>query len=195
MEAGRFVVHGSHDADRLPDGKVALLVEASMAFGTGHHGTTLGCLLALDRLLEEGARGPVLDLGCGTAVLAMAAARTMGGTVIASDIDAVAVEVARANVAAGGLEGAVECLEADGADHPRIAEAAPYGLVFANILMPPLLALAPEIARLLAGDGRAVLSGLLNEQADAVAARYAEAGLPERRREVIGDWTTLTLGR
>jgi ribosomal protein L11 methyltransferase len=195
VEAGRFVVHGSHDTDRLLVGKVALLVEASMAFGTGHHGTTRGCLLALDRLLDEGVRGPVLDLGCGTAVLAMAAARTLGGTVIASDIDAVAVEVARANVAAGGLEGAVECLEADGTDHPRIAEAAPYGLVFANILLPPLLALAPEIARLLAGDGRAVLSGLLNEQAETVVARYAALGLPERRREIIGDWTTLTLGR
>lgn len=195
MEAGRFVVHGAHDADRLSEGRVALLVEASMAFGTGHHGTTRGCLLALDRLLDEGVHGPVLDLGCGTAVLAMAAARTLGGTVIASDIDPVALEVARANVAAAGLEGAVECLEADGARHPRIEEAAPYGLVFANILLPPLLALAPEIARLLAADGRAVLSGLLNEQADAVAERYAALGLPERRREVIGEWTTLTLGR
>ena len=193
--AGRFVVHGAHDADRLPEGRVPLLIEASMAFGTGHHGTTAGCLRALDRLLDEGASGPVLDLGCGTAVLAMAAARTVGGTVIASDIDPVAVEVARANVAANGLDGAVECLEAAGADHPRIASAAPYGVVMANILMAPLISLAPDVARLLAPDGLAILSGLLNEQADEVAARYREAGLAERRREVLGDWTTLTLGR
>ena len=193
--AGRFVVHGAHDADRLPEGRVPLLIEASMAFGTGHHGTTAGCLRALDRLLDEGVSGPVLDLGCGTAVLAMAAARTLGGAVIASDVDPVAVEVACANVAANELDGAVECLEAAGADHPRIAGAAPYGLILANILMAPLIALAPDVARLAAPGGRVVLSGLLNEQAGEVAARYAERGLAERRREVLGDWTTLILAR
>ncbi len=195
VEAGRFVVHGSHDADRLPPGRVALLIEASMAFGTGHHGTTAGCLRALDRLLHEGVRGPVLDLGCGTAVLAMAAARTMGGTVIASDIDPVAVEVAKANVEANGLAGAVECLEAEGASHPRIAAAAPYGLILANILMGPLLTLAPDMARLAAPGGHVVLSGLLNEQAEEVATAYAAQGLPESRRGILGDWTTLTLAK
>ena len=193
--AGRFVVHGSHDADRLPEGLVPLLIEASMAFGTGHHGTTAGCLRALDRLLEEGVAGPVLDLGCGTAVLAMAAARSLGGIVIASDIDPVAVEVAQANVEANALAGAVECLEAEGAAHSRIGAPAPYGLIFANILMAPLLALAPDVARLAAPGARVVLSGLLNEQAPEVAARYAAAGLPEISREVIGDWTTLVLER
>ena len=200
--AGRFVVHGAHDAHRLPEDRIPLLIEASMAFGTGHHGTTAGCLRALDRLLDEGARdggnalrGPVLDLGCGTAVLAMAAARTLGGTVVASDIDPVAIEVARANVEANGLAGAVECLEAEGADHPRIADAAPYGLIFANILMGPLLALAPDVARLSARGACVVLSGLLNEQADEVAAAYAAQGLPETGRDVSGDWTTLTLTR
>ena len=195
VEAGRFVVHGAHDADRLPSGRIALLIEASMAFGTGHHGTTAGCLRALDRLLDEDGRGPVLDLGCGTAVLAMAAARTMGGPVIASDIDPVAVEVARANVEANGLADAVECLEAEGADHPRIVQAAPYGLILANILMAPLVALAPDVARLVAPGGHVVLSGLLNEQATEVAAAYAAQNLPETRREVLGDWTTLTLTR
>jgi ribosomal protein L11 methyltransferase len=195
VEAGRFVVHGAHDADRLPEGRVALLIEASMAFGTGHHGTTLGCLLAFDRLLEEDVRGPVLDLGCGTAVLAMAAARTLGGTVLASDVDPVAVEVARANVAANGLSGAVACLEADGVADPRIAEPAPYGLVFANILLGPLLALAPGIAALVAEDGCVVLSGLLWEQAEDAARRYASLGLVERRRDRRGDWATLTLAR
>ena len=195
VEAGRFVVHGSHDAARIDPGRIGLLIEASMAFGTGHHGTTLGCLRALDRLLDEGVAGPVLDLGCGTAVLAMAAARTLGGVVLASDIDAVAVEVARANVAANGLVGAVECLEAAGTDHPRIAGAAPYGLVFANILLGPLLTLAPDAAALTAPGGRVVLSGVLEVQAEEVAGRYAALGLPELRRDVLGDWATLTLAR
>ena len=195
VEAGRFVVHGAHDADRVPEGKVGLLIEASMAFGTGHHGTTLGCLRAIDRLAGEGARGPVLDLGCGTAVLAMAAAHALGGPVIASDLDPVAVEVARANVAANGLGARVECLEADGAAHPRIAALAPYGLVLANILLGPLVALAPDVARATRPGGRVVLSGILAEQADEAAARYAEVGLVERGREVLGDWATLTLGR
>lgn len=195
VEAGRFVVHGAHDADRLPAGRVALLIEASMAFGTGHHGTTAGCLRALDRLLEEGVAGPVLDLGCGTAVLAMAAARTMRGPVIASDVDPVAVEVARANLGANGLGGAVECVEADGTDHPRIAAVAPYGLVFANILLGPLLALAPGIAARVAEGGCVVLSGLLADQAEEAARRYGALGLAERRRCVLGDWATLTLAR
>ena len=191
--AGRFVVHGAHDTDRLPEGRIPLLIEASMAFGTGHHGTTAGCLRALDRLLERGVSGPVLDLGCGTAVLAMAAARTVGGLVLASDIDPVAVEVARANVEANALAGRVECLEAAGVDHPRIMEAAPYELILANILMAPLIALAPDLARLIAPRGRVILSGLLNEQAGEVIVRYADEGFAETGREVLGDWTTLTL--
>src|SRR6056297_1232493 len=125
VEAGRFFVYGSHDADKLPTDAVPLLIEASMAFGTGHHGTTRGCLLALDKLAREGMRGSrVLDLGCGTAVLAMAAARIWPGTVLASDIDEVAVDVARANVTANGLEGRVTCIEAEGLEHPDIASAA-----------------------------------------------------------------------
>ena len=196
VEAGRFVVHGAHDADRVPAGRVALLIEASMAFGTGHHGTTVGCLRALDRLLGEGeARGPVLDLGCGTAVLAMAAARTLGGTVIASDIDPVAVEVAEANLEANGLRGAVTCVLADGLDDPRIAAAAPFGLIMANILMGPLMTMAPDLGRSTEPGGRVVLSGLLNEQAGEVADRCAAFGLRETGREAIGDWTTLVLAR
>src|SRR6056297_4253477 len=125
VEAGRFFVYGSHDADKLPTDAVPLLIEASMAFGTGHHGTTRGCLLALDKLTREGMRGSrVLDLGCGTAVLAMAAARIWPGIVLASDIDEVAVDVARANVTANGLEGRVTCIEAEGLEHPDIASAA-----------------------------------------------------------------------
>jgi len=194
VEAGRFFVHGAHDADKVPQGAVALLIEAAMAFGTGHHGTTQGCLRALDRLLAEGARcRKVADIGCGTAVLAMAAARVWPEPVLASDIDPVAVEVAAANVASNGLAGRVTCIEAAGFDHPRLAAAAPFDLVFANILKGPLVELAPAMAAALAPGGFAVLSGILNDQADEVIAAHAAEGLGLRHREEIGDWTTLTL--
>src|SRR5690606_18338289 len=131
--AGRFYVYGSHDADKVPEGRIALLIEAAMAFGTGHHGTTLGCLRALDRLADAGFQGNrVIDVGCGTAVLAMAAASIWPDPVLASDIDAVAVDVAEANVIANGLEGRVHCLEAVGFDHDTIHARAPFDLVFAN---------------------------------------------------------------
>ena len=165
-----------------------------MAFGTGHHGTTLGCLKAFDRLVSAGVEAvPVADIGCGTAVLAMAAARVWPAAVLASDIDPVAVEVAQANVAANGLSGRVRCLEGAGFDHSELGAAAPFGLVFANILKAPLVALAPDMAAALQPGGFAILSGLLNEQAADVVAVYAGVGLTVHDREQIGDWTTLCL--
>ncbi|MDF1726510.1 MAG: 50S ribosomal protein L11 methyltransferase [Sulfitobacter sp.] len=194
VEAGRFFVYGSHDADKIPANCEPLLIEAAMAFGTGHHGTTLGCLRALDRLAEDGLRArKVVDVGCGTAVLAMAAARIWPDPVLASDIDEVAVDVARANVTANGLEGRVTCIEAAGFDHPTLAEAAPFDLVFANILKGPLLALAPDMAEALEPGGHAILSGILNEQADDVIEAYSRVGINLAHRESIVDWTTLTL--
>lgn len=194
VEAGRFFVYGSHDADKVPEGSAPLLIEAAMAFGTGHHGTTLGCLRALDRLANEGFHGQnVADIGCGTAVLAMAAARIWPEPVLASDIDEVAVDVARANVVANGLEGRVTCVEAAGFDHPDLAAAAPFDLVFANILKGPLVALAPDMAQALQPGGYAILSGILNEQADEVIEVYARSGINLVHRESIVDWTTLTL--
>ena len=194
VEAGRFFVYGSHDADKVPDDCVPLLIEAAMAFGTGHHGTTLGCLRALDRLINDGfVAGTVADIGCGTAVLAMAAARVWDGTVIASDIDQVAVDVAEANLRANGMEGRVICVEAAGFDHPELAAAAPYDLIFANILKGPLIALAPDMARHNSDKGFAILSGILNEQADQVIAVYQENGYNLVSRESIVDWTTLIL--
>ncbi len=196
VEAGRFFLYGSHDADRVPEGAVALLVDAAMAFGTGHHGTTKGCLVAFDRLLEAGERPrAVADIGCGTAVLAMAAARVLDGTVLASDIDEVAVEVAEANLRLNGLAEKVACVEAAGFDHPALGEAAPYDLIFANILKGPLIELAPSLAAHAAPGGHAILSGLLTPQAEEVEAVYGRAGFEVAHREVIGDWTTLTLRR
>jgi len=196
VEAGRFFVHGSHDADKLPADRVGLLIEAAMAFGTGHHGTTLGCLKALDRLTDAGFQGRnVIDVGCGTAVLAMAAAKIWPEPVLASDIDAVAVDVAEANVTANGLEGRVHCLEAVGFAHETIRARAPFDLVFANILKGPLIALAPDMARHTAPGGYAILSGLLVTQADDVLAAYLAQGFTLHHREDIGEWCTLTLIR
>lgn len=197
VDAGRFFVFGSHDADKVPKGRVPLQIEATVAFGTGHHGTTLGCLLAFDQLLNEGWRpARVIDVGCGTAVLAMAAAATLPeALVLASDIDLVAVDVAEANVAINRLEGRIECLEAAGLDHARIRAAGPYDLVFANILKGPLIELAPSIATRLATGGRAILSGLLSIQADSVTAAYVASGLTLNSRSDIGEWSTLVLQR
>lgn len=197
VEAGRFFVYGSHDADKVPQDRVALQIEATVAFGTGHHGTTLGCLRAFDRLYDAGFRpARVADIGCGTAVLAMAAAAVLpDALVIASDIDAVAVDVARANFGINALTGRIACLEAAGFRHPRLAEAAPYELIFANILKGPLIELAPDVANHLAPGGLAILSGLLVVQADAVTAAYVATGHALESREDIGEWSTLVLRR
>ena len=197
VEAGRFFVYGSHDADKVPADKIALQIEATVAFGTGHHGTTLGCLRAFDRLYEAGFRpAKVADIGAGTAVLAMAAASVLPqALVIASDIDEVAVDVAEANVAINNLEGRIECLEAAGFAHPRLAEAAPYDLVFANILKGPLIELAPPMAAHLVRDGLIILSGLLVVQAESVTAAYLSAGFTLVSQDDIGEWSTLVLRR
>ena len=194
VEAGRFFVHGSHDADRVPADRVALLIEAAMAFGTGHHGTTQGCLRALDRLADGWTPAAVADIGAGTAVLAMAAARVWPqARVVASDIDPVAVDVARANLAVNGMEGRVDYVVAAGFDAPELA--GPFDLIFANILMGPLVALAPAMAAHLAPGGRAILSGLLSTQADTVLAAHTARGLVLEAREDLGEWATLVLRR
>jgi len=196
VEAGRFFVHGSHDADKVPEGRIPLLIDAAMAFGTGHHGTTLGCLRALDQLVDEGfAAARVADIGCGTAVLAMAAARVWDGTILASDIDQVAVDVAEANLKANGMSGAVHCVEAAGFDHPELHKHAPYDLIFANILKGPLVALAPNLAANLCKGGYAILSGILNEQADGIIDVYFRNGINMQSKEQIGEWTTLILSK
>ena len=202
VEAGRFFVYGSHDADKVPailaqGDRVALQIEATVAFGTGHHGTTLGCLRAFDRLVDAGFRPEkVADIGCGTAVLALAAAKVLpDALVIASDIDQVAVDVAKANVAINDLSGRIACLEAAGFAHPQLATAAPFDLVFANILKGPLIALAPDMARNLGPGGLVILSGLLVGQAEAVTSAYLSAGFTPVSREDLGEWSALVLRR
>jgi len=196
VEAGRFFVYGSHDAALLPEGRIGLLIEAAMAFGTGHHGTTLGCLRAYDRLLGDAQRfDNVLDLGCGTAVLAMSAARMGAASVLASDIDPVAVEVALANVKANGLDGRVGCVESIGFDSPVVQAGAPFDLIFANILKGPLIELAPDMAAHLAPGGLAILSGLLIEQAEDIVEVYQAQGFDLKTREDLSEWSALTLRR
>ncbi|MEX3016512.1 50S ribosomal protein L11 methyltransferase [Gymnodinialimonas hymeniacidonis] len=196
VEAGRFFVYGSHDADKVPAESVPLLIEAAMAFGTGHHGTTKGCLEAVDKLFtDRNLPQSVADIGCGTAVLAIAAAKVLNRSVMASDIDPQAVETAVANARANGVEALVDCVEAAGFEHPDLGQKAPYDLVFANILKGPLVDLAPSMAAHTAADGHVILSGILNPQADEVVAAYDGAGFDLKARDEIGEWTTLTLQR
>ena len=196
VEAGRFFVYSSHDAEHLPSDRIGLLIEAAMAFGTGHHGTTLGCLRAFDRLLDQNyIFNNVLDLGCGTAVLAMAAARTTSINVIASDIDSIAVEVANANIVANDLINRVTCIESIGFNALDFLNAAPFDLIFANILKGPLIDLAPEIARNLKTGGIVVLSGILIEQSAEILGIYEAQGITLLEREDIGEWVALTLLR
>lgn len=197
VEAGRFFLYGSHDAEKLPEDRVGLLIEASMAFGTGHHGTTAGCLEAFDSLLSEGMRpGPVADIGCGTAVLAMAAAKMWPDQkIVASDIDPVAVDVAKANLAANGLTQRVLCVTATGTDAAEIEAHSPYRLIFANILKGPLIGLAPDLTAISEKEGYLILSGLLNEQAEEVANVFVAQGFGLAKRHVLGDWTSLVLRR
>jgi ribosomal protein L11 methyltransferase len=196
VRAGRFYVYGSHDADTVPEGVEGLCIEAAMAFGTGHHNTTKGCLEALDRIATAGfAPKRIADIGCGTAVLAMGAARLWHVTVLAGDIDKIAVDTAAANVIANGLDGRVVCVEAAGFDHPLLDQAAPYDLVLANILKQPLIDLAPEMARRVSAGGKIILSGILTTQADEVTSVYAGAGFALDQREDLGEWSTLTMTR
>lgn len=194
VEAGRFFVYGAHDADQVPSNCMPLLIEAAMAFGTGHHGTTKGCLTALDTLAKQGFVGKnVIDVGCGTAVLAMGAALLWPGRILASDIDEIATETSKANAIANGLGDRIDVVTCAGFDHPDLHAKAPYDLILANILKGPLVSLAPDMAKHSAPSGYVILSGILNEQADSVVEAYEDEGFGLIDRTEINEWTTLTL--
>lgn len=194
VEAGRFVVFGGHDAHRIPVHKTGLRIEAAMAFGTGHHGTTLGCLLSLHELAKQGlvARN-VVDIGCGTGVLAMAAATLWPAQITASDIDQVAVATTRANLEVNGFATRIRSFAAAGFEAHELHSRAPYDLVLANILSGPLRRLAPEMSAHMSDQGYAILSGILNRQAAGVLATYKGHGLHLVDQRRIGEWTTLVL--
>lgn len=192
VRAGRFFIYGAHDAGEVPADTVNLRIEAGAAFGTGHHGSTTGCLEAFDRLLgERVGLGRVLDVGCGTGVLAIAAARTGSAVAVGTDLDPVSVRIARENAALNAARAVFH--HAEGLDHPGVAEEAPYDLIFANILAPPLIALAPDIAAALRPGGLTVLSGMLHAQAAEVRAAYVAAGLAPAFDVRQDAWTTLAL--
>jgi len=194
VRAGSFVVHGSHDRDRVHGRRLGIQIDAGEAFGTAHHGTTLGCLIALDWLSRLKPIRNVLDVGTGTGVLAIAAAKR-GARVLATDIEATAVRVARANVVLNDADHAVTCLQADGLDDPAIAARAPYDLVLANILAEPLMRMANDMRRLTAPGGIVVLSGILRRQGWRVTGRFNAAGFVLWRRIDRAGWTTLVMIR
>ncbi|WP_458760070.1 50S ribosomal protein L11 methyltransferase [Afipia sp. TerB] len=195
VHAGRFVVHGGHDRGRIPSNKLGIEIEAALAFGTGHHGTTRGCLLLLDRVLCECTPKRILDLGSGTGVLAIAAAKALRRPILASDIDRRSVIVARENAKLNGVGNWVESIGAIGFGSPRFAQRGPFGLVLANILANPLRRLAPPMARHLAPKGYIILSGLLPHQADSVIAAYRANGIRLVRRLQLDGWTSLLMRR
>lgn len=196
VEAGRFLLYGTHDADKLPDdsARIPIRIDANQAFGTGHHPTTAGCLTLLDRL---GAIAPqaVFDLGCGSAVLAIAAAKLRDVEVIASDIDARSVEIARENIALNAAEELVTAIVADGFADPRIRVRAPFDFVFANILAGPLIEFAPSMAEHVAPRGRVMLAGLMAEQEAGVVAAYEAAGFRQLNRLAHAVWPVLLFVR
>jgi ribosomal protein L11 methyltransferase len=196
VEAGRFLVHGRHDRGCGRGGQVRVEVEAAAAFGSGHHGTTRGCLIVLDQILKTprlARRARVLDLGTGSGVLAIAAAKALRAEVVASDIDPIAVRIARANAASNGVRQWVEVVHGAGLRAPRLR--GPFDLALANILLGPLLTFAAPLAARLAPGGRAIVSGLLPGQANAALAAYRRCGLVLERRIVLAGWATLLLAR
>jgi len=195
VQAGRFTVHGAHDRARVAPNQVGIEIEAALAFGTGHHGTTRGCLLALDRIVKQrGARpGRILDIGTGTGVLAIAATKALRKPVLASDIDPEAVAIARGNARLNGVSPLAECVCARGLAGLRFRRRGPFDLVFANILLAPLTRLAQPLRPLLARRAHVILSGLLAEQENAALAAYRPHGFRLVRRVSLGEWVTLVL--
>lgn len=195
VRAGRFFVYGAHDKGRVPHGVIPIRIEAGLAFGTGHHETTALCLTALSDLAKRRAFRNVADIGCGTGLLAIGAAKLWRRPVTASDIDWVAVEVARDNALANGVGPLVRPVTADGLTNPQLAAGAPYDLILANILAGPLTLLAPSLAKALAPRGIAVLSGLLHWQENLVMSFYRPHGLVLERIWRDGPWSALQLAK
>jgi ribosomal protein L11 methyltransferase len=195
VRAGRFLVHGAHDRDTAKANDIAIEIEAGEAFGTGHHGTTAGCLIEIERIAKARPIRNALDVGTGSGVLAIAIARLTGAPVVAGDIDPVAVRVARENVRLNSAAAQVRVVAAAGLRHAAIAAGAPYDLIVANILAGPLAAMAPAIARYAAKGGTVILSGLLPDQRQRIVAAYRGAGLRLLRSSVLDGWLTIVLDR
>ena len=195
VRAGRFLIHGAHDRDRVGASDIGVEIEAGLAFGTGHHGTTRGCLMHFDRLLKRRRPHAVLDVGCGAGVLAIAAARVLRRKVWLGDIDPVAVEVANENAALNGVGAHAKALVSRGVEHLALREGGPYDLVFANILAKPLRLLAPSLTRVMTRDGEAIVSGLLLADVAGVLSAWGAQGFYLKERIELEGWASLRLGR
>jgi ribosomal protein L11 methyltransferase len=191
VRAGRFFVCGSHDRQLKPQNGVAIEIDAGTAFGTGHHGTTRGCLLALEHLLKGQRPRWIADIGCGSGILSIAAARATQAVVVASDIDPEAVRVTRCNAHRNSAK--VVVLRADGANHPVIRANGPYDVIMANLLARPLAEMAPELSRIIKKRGHLVLSGLLPEQRQWIERTYRQFDVVPQLRLFLEGWTTLLL--
>lgn len=191
---GRFFVHGSHHADPVPAGRIGVRIDAGQAFGTGAHGSTAGCLLAMERVMKAHRPGRILDLGCGSAILAIAAAKCLRRPVLACDIDPVAVRVARENARLNGVHHLIDTVTAAGVPAP-VRDRGPFDLIVANILAGPLLAMANAVVAALAPGGRLILSGLLERESRRMVMRYRAAGCRLETRSLRDGWSTLTFVR
>ena len=195
VRVGRFVIHGAHDRQKLRVNDIGIEIEAALAFGTGHHGTTRGCLTLLNSVLKRSRPHRILDIGCGTGVLAIAAARRLRMSVAASDIDPIAVDIARGNAALNGVGQYVRPLIARGVEQAELQAWSPYDLVFANILAGPLRKLAPSVARLVRPNGVVILSGLQMSDARGVLASWRAQRFELVERIGIEGWASLLLRR
>ena len=195
ISVGPYYVYGSHVTDPPPGGAIPIRIEAGLAFGTGSHETTRGCLMALERLYPDPTGGPArpFDIGTGSGILAIALAKRYGVGVLASDIDPIAVDVATANAADNGVADLTEFVVCAGLDHPDIAARSPCDLIVANIVVNPLIALAADFRAALAANGQLVLSGILAEQAGGLIAAYETAGFRPAGEIPLGNWRTLIL--
>ena len=195
VRVGRVVVHGSHDREVVRTGDIGIEIEAAQAFGTGHHGTTAGCIAMLQKILKSRQPRNMLDLGTGSAVLALALAKLTGRKVLATDNDALAVQIAHQNAKLNGCAHLIEFAVAEGFAAPAISHHAPYDLIVANILARPLMQLAPDVARACAGGADLVLSGILDRQSKQVVAAYVSSGFAFKQRSTLEGWVTLHFNR
>lgn len=195
VHAGRFVVHGSHDRGKARPGEIAIEIDAGQAFGTGHHGTTAGCLEIIEKVMRARQPRKVLDLGTGSGVLAIAARKLAPARVLATDIDPVATRVARENVRLNGIASGITLETATGFHSTAFRRHGPFDLIIANILARPLMRMAPQVAQHLAPGGQVVLSGILANQRWKVIAAYNGAGLRHVRTIWRNGWVTIHLDR
>jgi ribosomal protein L11 methyltransferase len=195
VKAGRFVVHGAHDRGRVRANDIGVVIDAGLAFGTGHHGTTRGCLLLFDRLLNRRRPRRALDVGCGAGVLAIAAAKVLRRKVWLGDIDPVAVAVANANARLNGVGTHCRALASPGVEARSLREGSPYDLVFANILAKPLRRLAPSLAAVMGARGEAIVSGLIPADVPGVLASWRSQGFYVAERIDLEGWASLRLRR